>query len=84
MADGAVSQIVGRDPNQLDEAGVARAAIESLAENFSDGIVAPALWLAIGGLPGAALYKAINTADSMIGHKSGALSRVRLGRGPPR
>jgi adenosylcobinamide-phosphate synthase len=66
----AVSHIVGRDTAALDEAGVARAAIESLAENFSDGIVAPVLWLAIGGLPGAALYKAINTADSMIGHRT--------------
>jgi adenosylcobinamide-phosphate synthase len=64
----AVSHIVGRDVAALDEAGVARAAIESLAENFSDGVVAPALWLAVGGLPGAALYKAVNTADSMIGH----------------
>ena len=66
----AVSQIVGRDKNMLDEAGVSRAAVESLAENFSDGVVAPLFWLVIGGLPGAALYKAINTADSMIGHKS--------------
>lgn len=66
----AVSMIVGRDPDQLDEAGVCRAAIESLAENFSDGITAPALWLGIGGLPGAALYKATNTADSMIGHRN--------------
>lgn len=66
----AVAMIVGRDPESLDEAGVSRAAIESLAENFSDGVVAPAVWLAIGGLPGIALYKAINTADSMIGHKS--------------
>jgi adenosylcobinamide-phosphate synthase len=66
----AVSQIVGRDPETLDEAGVSRAAIESLAENFSDGVVAPLLWLVVGGLPGCALYKAINTADSMIGHKS--------------
>lgn len=66
----AVSMIVGRDPESLDEAGVARAAIESLSENFSDGIVAPALWLGVGGLPGGALYKAINTADSMIGHRS--------------
>lgn len=66
----AVAQIVGRDPNTLDQAGVARAAIESLAENFADGVVAPAFWLAVGGLPGAAIYKAINTADSMIGHKS--------------
>jgi adenosylcobinamide-phosphate synthase len=66
----AVSHIVGRDTATLDEAGVARAAIESLAENFSDGIVAPALWLAIAGLPGAAIYKATNTADSMIGHRT--------------
>lgn len=65
-----VAMIVGRDPESLDEAGVSRAAIESLAENFSDGVVAPAFWLAVGGLPGIALYKAINTADSMIGHKS--------------
>src|SRR5262249_10888587 len=53
-----------------EEAGVARAAIESLAENFSDGIVAPVFWMALAGLPGAAVYKAINTADSMIGHHS--------------
>jgi adenosylcobinamide-phosphate synthase len=66
----AVSHIVGRDTAALDEAGVARAAIESLAENFSDAVVAPALWLAVAGLPGAALYKAINTADSMIGHRT--------------
>jgi adenosylcobinamide-phosphate synthase len=66
----AVAQIVGRDPEALDEAGVARAAIESLAENFSDGVVAPAFWLAVGGLAGGAAYKAINTADSMIGHRS--------------
>jgi adenosylcobinamide-phosphate synthase len=66
----AVSKIVGRDVTQLDEAGVARAAIESLAENFSDGVVAPALWMALLGLPGALAYKAINTADSMIGHRS--------------
>jgi len=66
----AVSMIVGRNPTSLDEAGVSRAAIESLAENFSDGIVAPAFWLGFGGLPGAALYKAANTADSMIGHRT--------------
>jgi adenosylcobinamide-phosphate synthase len=66
----AVSMIVGRNPAHLDEAGVARAAIESLAENFSDGIVAPAFWMAIGGLPGAMGYKAANTADSMIGHRT--------------
>jgi adenosylcobinamide-phosphate synthase len=66
----AVAKIVGRDTDTLDAAGVARAAIESLAENFSDGIVAPVFWMAIAGLPGAALYKAINTADSMIGHRT--------------
>ncbi|CAM5417327.1 adenosylcobinamide-phosphate synthase [Aquamicrobium terrae] len=66
----AVSMIVGRDPEKLDEVGVCRAAIESLAENFSDGIVAPALWLGIGGLAGGAAYKAVNTADSMIGHRT--------------
>jgi adenosylcobinamide-phosphate synthase len=66
----AVSRIVGRDPEALDEGGVCRAAIESLAENFSDGVVAPSFWCAVGGLPGIALYKAINTADSMIGHKT--------------
>lgn len=66
----AVAQVVGRDPASLDAAGVARAAIESLAENFSDGVVAPAFWLAVAGLPGGAAYKAVNTADSMIGHKT--------------
>ena len=66
----AVAQIVGRDTAELDEAGVARAAIESLAENFSDGVVAPTIFMVIAGLPGAALYKAINTADSMIGHRT--------------
>ncbi len=66
----AVAQIVGRDTAKLDEAGIARAAIESLAENFSDGVVAPTFWMVIAGLPGAAVYKAINTADSMIGHRT--------------
>lgn len=66
----AVAHIVGRDTAELDQAGVARAAIESLAENFSDGVVAPTFWMVIAGLPGAALYKAINTADSMIGHRT--------------
>ena len=66
----AVAMVVGRNPDVLDAAGVARAAIESLAENFSDGVVAPVLWTALGGLPGGAVYKAINTADSMIGHKT--------------
>jgi adenosylcobinamide-phosphate synthase len=62
--------IVGRNPASLDESGVARAAIESLAENYSDGVVAPAFWLAVGGLVGAVGYKAANTADSMIGHRT--------------
>jgi adenosylcobinamide-phosphate synthase len=66
----AVSHIVGRDPQALDEAGVARAAIETLAESTSDGVVAPWFWLVLLGLPGIALYKAINTADSMIGHRN--------------
>jgi adenosylcobinamide-phosphate synthase len=69
-ARAAVSHIVGRDPEALDEAGIARAAIESLGENFSDGVVAPAFWLAAAGLAGGAVYKAINTADSMIGHRT--------------
>ena len=66
----AVSHIVGRDTAELDRAGVARAAIESLAENFSDAVVAPVFWLLVAGLPGIAMYKAINTADSMIGHRT--------------
>ncbi len=66
----AVAQIVGRDPATLDEAGIARAAIESLAENASDGIVAPVFWGVLFGLPGIVGYKAINTLDSMIGHRS--------------
>jgi adenosylcobinamide-phosphate synthase len=65
-----ISKIVGRDPDALDEAAVCRAAIESLAENASDGVTAPALWFLAGGLPGIIAYKAINTADSMIGHMS--------------
>ena len=66
----AVSMIVGRDVSKLDESGVSKAAIESLAENFSDGVIAPALWYAIAGLPGLLFYKAVNTADSMIGHRT--------------
>jgi adenosylcobinamide-phosphate synthase len=64
----AVSRIVGRDPQSLDEHGVSRAAIESLFENFSDGVVAPVFWFVLLGLPGMAAAKAINTLDSMIGH----------------
>ncbi|WP_417809002.1 adenosylcobinamide-phosphate synthase CbiB [Thioclava sp.] len=65
-----LSMIVGRDPAHLDEAGIARAALESLAENSSDGIIAPLFWGAVAGLPGIAAYKAINTLDSMIGHRN--------------
>lgn len=65
----AVSLIVGRDTETLDEPAIARAAIESLSESFCDGIAAPLFWLLIGGLPGIWAYKAINTADSLIGHK---------------
>jgi len=65
----AVGRIVGRDPDSLDEAGVARAAAESLAENWSDGVVAPVFWFALFGLAGLAAYKAVNTLDSMIGYR---------------
>jgi adenosylcobinamide-phosphate synthase len=73
-ARAAVAHIVGRDPDALDEAGVARAAIESLAENFSDGVVAPVFWTALGGLAAGVAYKAINTADSMLGHRTERLA----------
>jgi adenosylcobinamide-phosphate synthase len=66
----AVSMIVGRDVSALDDEGVARAAIESAAENLSDGVVAPAFWLLVGGLPGLLVYKLINTADSTIGYRT--------------
>ena len=66
----AVSMIVGRDTATMDEPAIARAAIESAAENFSDGIVAPAFWFAVAGLPGLLAYKLVNTADSMIGHRT--------------
>ena len=65
----AVGMIVGRDTQSLDESGVTRAAIESLAESFCDGVVAPFFWLLLLGLPGVWAYKAVNTADSMIGHR---------------
>jgi adenosylcobinamide-phosphate synthase len=67
---GAISHIVGRDPESLSESAISRAAIESLAENFSDGTVAPIFWFAVLGLPGLCAYKAINTLDSMIGHRN--------------
>ncbi|MCP5099147.1 MAG: adenosylcobinamide-phosphate synthase, partial [Chloroflexi bacterium] len=66
----AVSLIVGRDPQMLDESGICRAAIETLAENFCDGVVAPAFWYLVFGLPGLFAYKMINTADSMIAYKN--------------
>jgi adenosylcobinamide-phosphate synthase len=66
----AVAEIVGRDPASLDEPGISRAAIESAAENFADGVVAPVFWFLIAGLPGLAIYKAVNTLDSMIGHRT--------------
>ncbi len=68
-ARAAVARIVGRDTAALDEPGVARAAIESLAESFCDGVAAPLFWLLVAGLPGLWGYKALNTADSLIGHK---------------
>jgi adenosylcobinamide-phosphate synthase len=69
-ARAAVAMIVGRDPARLDQAGIARAATESLAENASDGVIAPLFWGLVAGLPGIAAYKAINTLDSMIGHRT--------------
>lgn len=66
----ALSMIVGRRTEELDESGIARAALESLAENHSDGVIAPAFWMLIAGAPGIAVYKALNTADSMIGHRT--------------
>jgi adenosylcobinamide-phosphate synthase len=64
----AISHIVGRDPDSLDEAAISRAAVESLSENFSDGTVAPIFWFCVLGFPGLVVYKSINTLDSMIGH----------------
>ncbi|SDI72778.1 adenosylcobinamide-phosphate synthase CbiB [Aliiruegeria lutimaris] len=66
----AVSMIVGRDTTDMDVPAVSRAAIESAAENFSDGITAPVFWYLLGGLPGILIYKVTNTADSMIGHRT--------------
>ncbi|MCH1386663.1 MAG: adenosylcobinamide-phosphate synthase CbiB [Rhodobacteraceae bacterium] len=66
----AVSMIVSRDTKDMNEAQVARSAIESAAENFSDGVIAPAFWFLVGGLPAMLVYKFVNTADSMIGYKT--------------
>ncbi len=68
-ARAAVAMIVGRDTGALDAEGVAAAALESLAESFNDGVVAPAFWLLVGGLPGLFAYKSVNTADSLVGHR---------------
>ena len=65
-----VSSLVGRDPSALDEAGIARAVVESVAENTGDAVVAPLLWGAVAGLPGLAAYRAVNTLDAMVGHRS--------------
>jgi adenosylcobinamide-phosphate synthase len=66
----AIRHIVSRDPASMDEHGIARAGLESLSENFADGVVAPVFWYAVAGLPGMLAYKAINTADSMIGYRN--------------
>ncbi|UYV37950.1 adenosylcobinamide-phosphate synthase CbiB [Rhodobacteraceae bacterium D3-12] len=66
----AVARIVGRDVASMDEAAVTRGAIESAAENFSDGVAAPVVWFLIAGLPGLLVYKITNTADSMIGYRT--------------
>lgn len=66
----AVAMIVGRDTAALDEAGISGAALESLGESLSDGVVAPVFWLAVLGLPGIVAYKVVNTADSMVGHRT--------------
>lgn len=65
-----VPALVGRDPHSLDEAGLARAAVESVAENTSDAVVAPLFWYCVLGAPGAAAYRAANTLDAMVGHRS--------------
>jgi len=65
-----VARIVGRDTTQMDRPAIARAAIESASENFSDGVIAPAFWFLLGGLPGLLIYKVVNTADSMIGYRT--------------
>lgn len=65
-----VAQIVGRDTREMDGPAVARSAIESAAENLSDGVIAPVFWFAVAGMPGLLAYKAVNTADSMIGYRN--------------
>jgi adenosylcobinamide-phosphate synthase len=70
LARRAVAMIVGRNPETLDRSAISRAAIESTAENLSDGVIAPAFWFAVAGFPGLLIYKTVNTADSMIGHRN--------------
>lgn len=70
-----VASLCGRDPDQLDAAGMARATVESLAENTSDSVVAPLFWGAVGGLPGLLGYRAVNTLDAMVGHRSPRYAR---------
>ena len=77
-AQRAVSMIVGRDTNRLDEKGVARAAVETVAENTSDGVIAPLLFLAIGGAPLGFFYKAVNTMDSMLGYTEPPYKNIGL------
>lgn len=74
-----VPALVGRDPHSLDEAGLARAAVESVAENTSDAVVAPLLWYCVLGVPGAAAYRAANTLDAMVGHRSARYERFGWG-----
>ena len=76
----AVSMIVGRDVSRLDEAGVARAAVETVAENTSDGVVAPLVFLALGGAPLGFFYKAVNTMDSMLGYVEPPYKNIEIGR----
>ena len=78
----AVSRIVGRDTAALDAAGVARAAVETVAENFSDGVIAPLMYMLLGGAPLALCYKAVNTMDSMVGYKNDRY--LHFGRFPAR
>lgn len=70
-----ITHLVGRDPESLDEAGIARACVESVAENTSDAVVAPLLWGAVAGVPGLLGYRAVNTLDAMIGHRSARYER---------
>lgn len=70
VARNAIAQIVGRNTDKLDRSGISRAAIETTAENLSDGVIAPAFWFAVAGFPGLLVYKMVNTADSMIGHRN--------------